>query len=422
MLRSGTSDHFLLQCHIFFRESALTSACGLESALIENGRKGRCGPKGVTDNVNVDANVSSRINLMRIVLISGIVFVHIPSDAASSPYDGTYGAFDWIRVFLTEALFRVGVPCLSAISGYLLFRSGQENFSYAKTVRTKAQTVFLPFLLWNCGFLAAIILATSIGVGDGYLPDPLSASGRDLMTQVLAVEDFPVNVPLYFLRDLFVCILLSPILAWLISRAPILTLTVLLAVALIPELEIYIVLKRSILFSFSLGIFIALQQFDLKALDRFAPVGVFLLLATSALLATAIFFTGPSLPDWVQFFRNALAIVGAVGFWLLSAPLIKTQIGQRLAKTGSLSFWIFCAHYPLLVFLWILWGKTDASFYPLFFVLSFALLFPILALSNRVCRKNFPRLYAILTGGRTKRSTSPTAHHDASRKLVTQQR
>ncbi|WP_183755552.1 MULTISPECIES: acyltransferase family protein [unclassified Rhizobium] len=372
--------------------------------------------------MNVDANVSSRINLMRIVLISGIVFVHIPFDAASSPYEGAYGAFDWIRVFLTEALFRVGVPCLSAISGYLLFRSGQENFSYKKTVRTKVQTVFVPFLLWNCGFIAAMVLATSVGVGDGYLPDPLHASGRDLMSQVLAVENFPANVPLYFLRDLFVCILLSPILAWLISRAPILTLTALLVIALIPELSIYIVLKRSILFTFSLGIFLALQQFDLKALDRFASLGVLLLLASSALLATAIFFTGPSLPDWVQFFRNALAIGGALGFWLLSAPLIKTQIGQRLAKTGSLSFWIFCAHYPLLIFLWILWGKADLSFYPLFFVLSFVLLFPLLALSNGLCRKNFPRVYAVLTGGRTKRSVHSASQRDVSPELVSQQR
>jgi len=422
LLRSGTADHFLLQCHIFFRESALTSACGLESALIENGRKGRCGPKGVTDNVNVDANVSSRINLMRIVLISGIVFVHIPFDAASSPYDGTYGAFDWIRVFLTEALFRVGVPCLSAISGYLLFRSGRENFNYQKTVRTKMQTVFLPFLLWNCSFIAVIILATSVGVGDGYLPNLWHASPRELMTAALAAEGFPANIPLYFLRDLFVCILLSPLLAWLLSRAPLLTLSALFVLALVPGLSLYIVIKASILFSFSLGIFIALEEIDLKALDRFALTGVALLLATCALLATAIYGAGPSLPGWVQFFRNALAIVGALGFWLLSAPLIKTQLGQRLAKTGSLSFWIFCAHYPLLIFLWILWGKADVSFYPLFFVLSLALLFPFLAFSNGLCRDNFPRLYAVLTGGRTKQSAKPASQRDASPKFISQQR
>jgi succinoglycan biosynthesis protein ExoH len=377
----------------------------------------------VTDNVNVDANVSSRINLMRIVLISGIVFVHIPFDAGSSPFNGTYGAFDWIRVFLAEALFRVGVPCLSAISGYLLFRGGLENFSYIKTIRTKSQTVLLPFLLWNCVFFLAILVALGVGLGDGYVPSPWQASARELMTQLFAVEDFPVNVPLYFLRDLFVCILLSPLLAWLIRRAPLLTLAVLLVLAVVPEASLYVVLKRSILFSFSLGIYIGLNNVNLKALDRYAPIGGALLLGSCALLATAIYRTGPSLPDWVQFLRNALAIVGALGFWLLSAPLIETQIGQRLSKTGSLSFWIFCGHYPLLIFLWIVWGKSGVSIYPVFFVLSLVVLFPFLAISNNLCRKLAPRLYAVLTGGRTKKAADKRAQAtNMSSKLASQQR
>lgn len=65
---------------------------------------------GVTDIVDVNANISSRINLMRIVLISGIVFVHVPYDPATSPYVGTYGGIDWLRIFLGGSLFRVGVP------------------------------------------------------------------------------------------------------------------------------------------------------------------------------------------------------------------------------------------------------------------------------------------------------------------------
>jgi succinoglycan biosynthesis protein ExoH len=278
-------------------------------------------------------------------------------------------------------------------------------------------------MLWNCAFLLVILVALGFGLGNGYVPDPWQASTRELLSQIFAAEDFPVNVPLYFLRDLFVCILLSPLLAWLISRMPLFTLAVLLVLSVIPEASLYIVLKRSILFSFSLGIYIGLNKVDLKALDRYAPVATALLLASSALLATAIYMTGPSLPDWVQLFRNTLAIVGALGFWLLSAPLIKTQIGQRLSKTGSLSFWIFCGHYPLLILLWIVWGKTGVNVYPVFFVLSLLLLFPVLAVSNGLCRKITPRLYAVLTGGRTKKqSQNRTSARTISSELISQQR
>lgn len=80
----------------------------------------------------MDANVSSRIDLMRILLISSIVFAHIPYKPQSSPLLGTYGFVNWLRVFLCEGLIRIGVPCLGAISGYLLFRRGVANFAHWK--------------------------------------------------------------------------------------------------------------------------------------------------------------------------------------------------------------------------------------------------------------------------------------------------
>ena len=252
-------------------------------------------------------------------------------------------------------------------------------------MRTKAQTVFLPFLIWNTAFFIAVLAMLGVGIGDGYVISPWTASVRELLSQLFAVEDFPANVPLYFLRDLFVCILLSPLLAWLVRRVPLLTLSALLILALIPELSLYVVIKRSILFSFTFGIYASLYKIDIRALDRFAPLGVAALCIASALLATAIYTTGPSMPSWVELFRNALAIGGAAGFWMLSALLIKTALGQRLSKTGSLSFWIFCAHYPLLVLLWMVWGKMGINFYPLFFCGSLLVLFP------RACGLQQPR-------------------------------
>lgn len=82
--------------------------------------------------MSMDANVSSRINLMRILLTSSIGFAHIPYNPQSSPLLGTYGFVNWLRVFLCEGLIRIGVPCLSAISGYLPFRRGAADFAHWK--------------------------------------------------------------------------------------------------------------------------------------------------------------------------------------------------------------------------------------------------------------------------------------------------
>jgi succinoglycan biosynthesis protein ExoH len=80
----------------------------------------------------MDANVSSRIDLMRILPISGIVFVHIPYNPQSSSLLGAYRLVSWLRVLPTKACFRIGIPCLGAIAGYLLFRRGVTDVDYWK--------------------------------------------------------------------------------------------------------------------------------------------------------------------------------------------------------------------------------------------------------------------------------------------------
>ncbi len=338
---------------------------------------------------------------MRIVLISGIVFVHVPHNPETSPFLGVYGFFDWIRVFLGDALFRIGVPCLSAISGYLLFRRGMQAFDYSATVKSKARTVLLPFLLWNGALFAAVLLIQLFDVGIGYFPDLWNATPREMISHGAAVEELPVNVPLYFLRDLFVCILLSPVLAFFVKRFALPTLAVLLIVTAWPDLTLFIVQKKSILFSFTLGIALALHKVNLKALDPHAAKITVAVLVSAALLATGLYFTGPEFTFELNLLRNLLAVFGAMGLWASSSILIRSRAGKRLADTGSLSFWIFCAHYPLLVLMWMVWNKGGPDFYPAFYIGAVLLSFLILIVSNAQVRSKLPALYAVLTGSRS---------------------
>jgi succinoglycan biosynthesis protein ExoH len=383
--------------------------------------------------LTVDQNISSRINLMRILLIAGIVFVHVPHDPATSPYLGPNGFFDWLRVFLGDSLFRIGVPALSAISGYLLFQRGLDKFDYGRTLRSKAVTVALPFLLWNFALLAAVLVIQRAGMGIGYFPDLWAATPREMLSHAFATEGLPVDIPLYFLRDLIVCILLSPILAFLVRRFPAPTLGVLFLLAVLPGFTLVIVLKKTILFSFTLGIFLALHRTDLKALDRFAGLGTLLMLTAAVALSIAQYYTGPDFPWVVDLARNALSMAGAFGFWMLSSLVIRSAAGRRLANTGSLSFWIFCAHYPLLVIMWMVWNRVmgDAA-YPAFYLGSVALSFVILVASNHIVSRHMPGLYEVLTGSRGRKaklaaaqktysSASSSGHARSGEPVLTQQ-
>ena len=349
--------------------------------------------------MQIDATVSARINLMRILLISGIIFVHVPYDPATSPYLGAFGVLDWARVFLGDSLFRIGVPCLSAISGYLLFLRGFEGFDYAKTLRTKASTILLPFLLWNLAFLLFVYAAQTAGVGFGYLPDVVNATPRALMNLGLAIESWPINIPLYFLRDLMLCLVLSPLIALVVLRYPRITLALMLAYAVLP-LPNGIFLKKSILFGFSFGVAAALHRLDIKRLDRFAAPVVLAVLAMAVALSLALYAHGPEFPERLDMLRSLAAIVGIFGAWTLSALLVRTATGQALAKLGGLSFWIFCAHYPLLILFWMVWNRLGHGEYPLFYAVSPVLALAILVATHATARRLTPSLHAILTGRR----------------------
>ncbi len=355
--------------------------------------------RGVTYTVDIDATVSARINMMRIVLITGIIFVHVPYDPATSPYLGQFGGLDWLRVFLADSLFRIGVPCLSAISGYLLFHRGWQAFDYRKTLRTKASTILVPFLLWNTAFLVLVYAAQSQGIGFGYLPDVVNATPRDWMNLGLAIETWPINIPLYFLRDLLLCLLLSPLIALAIRHYPRTVLALMLAYAVLP-LPNGIFLKKSILFGFSFGVAMALHRVDIKRLDRFAAPAVAAVLAMAVGLSLALYAFGPQFPAWLDMLRSLAAIAGIFGAWALSALLIRTNAGQALSRMGGLSFWIFCGHYPLLILFWMVWNRLGIADYPLFYAASPILALAILVATHSAARRFLPSLHAILTGRR----------------------
>ncbi|WP_145639880.1 acyltransferase family protein [Neorhizobium alkalisoli] len=368
---------------------------------------------------------------MRIFLISGIVFVHVPFDPETSPFLGLNGAFDWLRVLLGDSLFRIGVPCLSVISGYLLFRRGWDAFDYAKVLQSKAKTVLLPFLLWNLGLFCAVLVVQRAGMGIGYFPDLWHSSPRELASQAFSTETMPINIPLYFLRDLMLCIVLSPVLAALVRRFPGPVLAALFVVAALPDIPVFPFIKSSIPFSFTLGIFLALNKRRLDALDRFAVPGTVLVLIAALALSVGLYRNGPDFPWVLDLARNTLAIVGAAGFWLMSALIIRLRIGQRLAATGSLSFWIFCAHYPLLVVMWMVWNRLiDDSLYPVFYFGAVALTLTILVFSNNFFARRLSAFYEILTGSRgrkaklaqTVRPAGSQAFAGTDKSLATQQK
>ena len=144
-----------------------------------------------------DSEVISQLRLPLIVLVT---YAH--------SYSGGAGG-DVLRLLVGQTLVKVSVPVFFIVSGYLFFRNVvQWNLEvYVGKIRRRARSLLLPYLVWNL-LMVAKLHTFSWSMFWNYW------GHAGMQTDWLGHENWmtaPANLPLWFLRDLMVVSLFSPI-------------------------------------------------------------------------------------------------------------------------------------------------------------------------------------------------------------------
>ena len=146
----------------------------------------------------------NRLDLLRVLLTVGIVCRHATTEnlAASNP---AFDTFSRIVIFITE----VCVPLFFAISGYLFFRNTPEKpdvkWFWGK-ISSRFFTLVIPYLIavivaWGCYYFAIREVPSMVSgfFGDNW-KDPLFVFWKG-----------PINMSLWFIRELIVLVVISPL-------------------------------------------------------------------------------------------------------------------------------------------------------------------------------------------------------------------
>lgn len=173
---------------------------------------------------------------LRFPLIVGVVFIHCfgePFDFSSLDLLQPSGMdlYNLFRVSISKVLTHVCVPVFYLISGSLFFIGLEEwsNNVYLKKIKKRTKSLIVPFLLWNLIAILSPLVGTFRNGGfygiqcffeeKGYWHlfwdcekwnfDRVNWIGESI------ISSSPYLVPLWFLRDLIVVSLCSPILFYL---------------------------------------------------------------------------------------------------------------------------------------------------------------------------------------------------------------
>jgi len=292
-----------------------------------------------------DYAVSTRISMLRFLMIFGVLIVHTPPTWKVHELDGTF--WTYFVSFLQNGIFRAGVPVLTLISGFLLF-GANADLRYLSLLSRKVRSLFIPFMVFNLGhILLQIILRIATGK---WLGDDLLNQGIDeWWNSLFGIWSPPENEPLHFLRELIVLIILSPLFGILLRKAPVVGF-VAVALFFLTNSDGYLTNRSDMPVEFYVGGLAAIYKWNLKALDRFRYVSLLVFCLLCALVTIL------KLADvtWLRLIAPFLV-------WSASSCLVDTRIGRWLASLSMYSFFLYLTHAPLMRIIWIFFQKAFPS-------------------------------------------------------------
>jgi surface polysaccharide O-acyltransferase-like enzyme len=289
------------------------------------------------------------------------------------------------------------------MSGYFFFLGFTWSWrAFAQKLAGRVKTLLLPFLFWT-GFVVAIrFLGQSIPAvrayftGEGALLAELPL--YDLANALFGFTRAPEAYHFWFIRDLMVLMLFSPLLVLCLRTFALPFLLSLFSLWISGNWPLYTPDVVGVLF-FSLGGYLAMRGTSLFFLDKYGPW--FVVLYVPLLLVDVIWYTAP----FNLCLHRCGIVIGLVAILYASKRVpAGSPLQHTLLRLCGASFFVYAAHEPLLGIV-----RTLAfQFFPLDQPYTMVLLYLFVPLAvivvlvalHVILRVVVPRALRLVTGGR----------------------
>ena len=280
------------------------------------------------------------IRQLRFPMIVLVTYAHSYGEVTEgfSLLASEWNTYEFLKLLVSQTMVKVAVPVFFIMSGYLFF-ANVEKWSlkvYKSKILRRMKTLLIPYLIWN--LLMAVKLKTFSWSIFWVFWCPAG-----IQTDWLGQEQWmtaPANMPLWFLRDLMVVSLFTPIIfilvrkfgSWLMALLTILYLSGICA--FISGLSVYA------FYFFVFGAFFSIRGTDLvENLKRFEwPAYV---LSFALAVAMMLTYNTPVFSSLMLCFR----LVGAVAVFCLASRILSSTSKRLPSMVCNSAYFIYLSHY-----------------------------------------------------------------------------
>jgi peptidoglycan/LPS O-acetylase OafA/YrhL len=296
----------------------------------------------------------NRVDVLRFPLVVLVVLVHSHLNPSDMEASSAIGTAQFIQNLLSLEIGALAVPSFFAISGFLFFWPSASISSevYARKLKSRTRTLLVPYVIWNSLQLIPLLAAAHIPALSAYLSgNTARLFDQDVPTilaRVYGMSQMPIVYPMWYVRDLFLMCLLTPLIyggrrVGFRVVIPFLTLRWFFTDSAQPN---PIMPSQEAALFFSLGAYTALSQFDVRNLvDRIFPVllpvyAVLVIFGAAYPISGAAWYTHKAAT-----FIGVMVALGPFGKALARWPVASKRL---TLLGGSATFFVFAAHEPLL--------------------------------------------------------------------------
>ncbi len=350
---------------------------------------------------------SQSLDLMRFPLAVVVLTVHV-SLLQFNDTTLTLAAAPF-RKFVEVLLHNQSVPIYFFIAGYVFFlKMEMTRKQYARKLRNRVKSLLIPYFIWNLVAILIIAFKNLARCGNGHfhptIPNLLSCFWMydgQLEGRTITMPIYPIDLPLWFVRDLIIVVLLAPALYWIIRRARHYWIWTLGAVWLLRWLMGSEHLSQMVtaLFFFSWGGYMSIFKRDMiKEFGRYRNASF---LGYLGLGIVGWMFSSWQ-PEWFNQVKDLYILTGLCAAYNLSALLLTRRVFTVSTFLSSASFFIYITHYlvvsPFLLTLLKLLHPGNAVSMTMTYLLCITLITSLLLVVFYLMQRFTPVLLRVVAG------------------------